>query len=197
MSGLEKALFNLKFTAKQLNRQAIKVGKDEKKEQAKLDKAVAQGHQDIAKLYGTSLARKQQERINLLTLASRVDAVSSKVQTAVTMRQVTGNIANVVRGMDMAMKTMDLERISGVMESFEKQFDDLDVVSSYMETVTSSATASAAPQDVVDRLLQESADRAGVQLSQDLQSATPAKTKVGPTEEEEGGLEDRLRALRN
>jgi len=33
------------------------------------------------------------------------------VQTAVTMRQVTGSMANVVRGMDSAMKSMDLEKV--------------------------------------------------------------------------------------
>ncbi len=38
MSGLEKSLFNLKFTAKQLNRQAAKAGKDETAEKNKLKK---------------------------------------------------------------------------------------------------------------------------------------------------------------
>lgn len=38
MSGLEKSLFNLKFTAKQLNRQAQKAGKDETAEKNKLKK---------------------------------------------------------------------------------------------------------------------------------------------------------------
>ena len=38
MSGLEKSLFNLKFTAKQLNRQAQKAGKDETVEKGKLKK---------------------------------------------------------------------------------------------------------------------------------------------------------------
>ena len=37
--------------------------------------------------------------------------MSSRVQTAVTMRQVTGSMANVVRGMDSAMKSMDLEKV--------------------------------------------------------------------------------------
>jgi charged multivesicular body protein 1 len=41
MSGLEKALFNLKFTTKQLNRQAAKAGKDETAEKAKLEKVCA------------------------------------------------------------------------------------------------------------------------------------------------------------
>lgn len=38
MSGLQNALYNLKFTAKQLNRQAAKATKDETAEKAKLKK---------------------------------------------------------------------------------------------------------------------------------------------------------------
>merc|ERR1711964_691298 len=68
MSGLEKALFNLKFTAKQLNRQAAKASKDEKTEKDKLKKAIQQGHNDIAKIYAQNAIRKQNERLNLLRL---------------------------------------------------------------------------------------------------------------------------------
>lgn len=73
--------------------------------------AIQQNHGDIAKIYAQNAIRKQNERLNLLRLASRIDAVSSKVQTAVTMRQVTGSMANVVKGMDVAMKAMDLEKV--------------------------------------------------------------------------------------
>ena len=48
----------------------------------------------------------------MLRLASRVDAVASRVETAVTMRQVTGNMAAVVKGMDKAVDTMNLEKVS-------------------------------------------------------------------------------------
>lgn len=70
-----------------------------------------QGHSDIAKIYAQNAIRKQNEKLNLLRLASRIDAVSSRVQTAVTMRSVTGSMANVVKGMDSAMKAMDLEKV--------------------------------------------------------------------------------------
>ncbi|KAI9861968.1 MAG: Vacuolar-sorting protein SNF7 [Trichoglossum hirsutum] len=197
MSGLEKALFNLKFTAKQLNRQAAKAGKDETAEKNKLKKALQQNHNDIARIYAQNAIRKQNERLNLLRLASRIDAVSSRVQTAVTMRQVTGSMANVVRGMDQAMKSMDLEKISAVMDRFETQFEDLDVATGYYENATSSATAVGTPQEDVDRLMNQVADENGFELHQDLEAATPAKTKVGPTEQEEERLGERLRALRS
>ena len=73
--------------------------------------AIQQGHSDIAKIYAQNAIRKQNEKLNLLRLASRIDAVSSRVQTAVTMRSVTGSMANVVKGMDSAMKSMDLEKV--------------------------------------------------------------------------------------
>ncbi|KAA8893816.1 Snf7 family [Sphaerosporella brunnea] len=194
MSGLEKSLFQLKFTAKSLNRQAAKAGKEETAEKAKIKKAMQQGNNDIAKLYAQNAIRKQNERLNLLRLASRIDAVASRVQTAVTMRQVSGSMANVVKGMDAAMKTMNLERISMVMDKFEQQFEDLDVATSYYENATGSATAVATPQEDVDRLIHQIADETGMEMRQEMPEAS--KAKIGPTEIEENGLNERLRALR-
>jgi charged multivesicular body protein 1 len=76
-----------------------------------LHQAIQQGHADIAKIYAQNAIRKQNEKVNLLRLGSRLDAVSSRVQTAVTMRAVTGSMTNVVKGMDTAMKSMDLEKV--------------------------------------------------------------------------------------
>lgn len=101
----------IQFTAKQLNRQAVKAGKDETAEKNQLKKAMKQGNPDIARLYAENAIRKQNERLNLLRLASRIDAVASRVQTAVTMRQVTGSMTKVVKGMEGAMKSMNLEKV--------------------------------------------------------------------------------------
>ncbi|KAI9721070.1 MAG: Vacuolar-sorting protein SNF7 [Candelaria pacifica] len=106
-------------------------------------------------------------------------------------------MANVVKGMDQAMKAMDLEKISAVMDKFETQFEDLDVATGYYENATSSATAVGTPQEDVDRLMNKVADEAGVELNQEMEAATPAKTKVGPTEQDEENLGERLRALRS
>ena len=47
-----------------------------------------------------------------MRLASRIDAVASRVETAVTMRSVTNSMGSVVKGMDKAMESMNLERVS-------------------------------------------------------------------------------------
>jgi len=73
--------------------------------------AMKQGHNDIARIYAGNAIRKQNEKLNLLQLASRVDAVAGRVQTAVTMRQITGNMMKVNRSLDVAMKSMSPERV--------------------------------------------------------------------------------------
>ena len=114
------------------------------------------------------------------------------------MRQVTGSMTNVVRGLDGAMKSMDLEKISAVMDRFEGQTEDVDVLTQEYENATSQATAAATPQDDVDRLMSQVADEAGVEIRHEMdEHAAPTKTKAGPSEVEENGLDERLRALRS
>lgn len=51
-------------------------------------KALQQKNIEGAKIYAENAIRKKNEGLNYLRLASRVDAVSSKVQTAMMMKQV-------------------------------------------------------------------------------------------------------------
>ena len=86
------------------------------------------------------------------------------------------------------------------MDKFETQFEDLDVATGYYENATSSATAVGTPQDDVDRLINQVADEAGVELSSEAAAPkeAPVKLPAGQaTEVEEEGLGDRLRKLRN
>jgi charged multivesicular body protein 1 len=85
----------------------------------------------------------------------------------------------------MRKRSTNILQIAGVMVDFEKQFENVDSATELYQDITSSATAVGTP------------DKAGVDLQQDLQEATPAKTKVGPTEQEEDAFTERLRALRN
>ena len=183
-----------------------------------------QGNNDGARIYASNAIRKKSEALNLLRLASRLDAVASRVETAVTMRQVTGNMTSVVKGMDKAMETMNLERvrpppppltpsptlpltnaccqISLVMDKFESQFSDLDVQTSYMEDAMGSTTAVSTPQDQVDALMRQTAEEANIELQHDLATnqvpdviAAPERTSA-VVAEEDGSLADRLRSLR-
>ena len=74
--------------------------------------ALQQGNTEGARIYASNAIRKKNESLNLLRLSSRIDAVASRVETAVTMRQVTGSMTAVVKNMDRAMADMNLEKVS-------------------------------------------------------------------------------------
>lgn len=107
-------------------------------------------------------------------------------------------MAGVVRAMDAAMKGMNLEKISSLMDKFEQQFEDLDVQSSYMENTMSSTTTTAVPQGDVDSLLQQVADEAGLELNMELPSGPQASTIGASTQvsQEQDELTQRLARLR-
>ncbi|KAH9963054.1 hypothetical protein BGW80DRAFT_1438644 [Lactifluus volemus] len=188
MSNLEKTPFQLKFTAKSLHRQAKKAQKDENVEEKirlkKLCMALQQGNNDGARIYSTP--RTQSERRSVAQPAPPCESVACRVEMTVTMRHVTGNMMSVVKGMDKAMETMNLERISLVMDEFEAQFSDLDVQTSYMEDAMCSTTAVSTPQDQVDSLMHH-ADKEVRSL------APPERSAVIGVED--STIADRLRAL--
>ena len=53
------------------------------------------------------------------------------------------------------MKSMNLEKISTLMDKFEKEFEDLDVQTSVMEGAMSQTTATSIPQDAVENLMKQ------------------------------------------
>lgn len=115
-----------------------------------------------ARIHAENAIRQKNQALNYLRMSARVDAVASRVQTALTTRKVTQSMAGVVKAMDAAMKSMNLEKISGLMDKFESQFEDLDVQSSYMENAMSQTTTTNVPQNDVDALMQQVADEAGL-----------------------------------
>ncbi|KAJ9576328.1 hypothetical protein L9F63_006828 [Diploptera punctata] len=194
---MEKHLFNLKFAVKELERNSKKCEKEERIEKQKCKKAIQKGNVEGARIHAENAIRQKNQSLNYLRMSARVDAVASRVQSALTTRRVTQSMAGVVKAMDAAMKSMNLEKISSLMDKFENQFEDLDVQSSYMENTMSQTTTTAVPQGDVENLMQQVADEAGLELNMELpqgQTGTiGASTQVSQEQDE---LTQRLARLR-
>ncbi|CAH1780330.1 unnamed protein product [Owenia fusiformis] len=201
MSKMDDTLFQLKFTGKQLERLAKRAEKDQKKEQAKVKKAIASKNIETARIYAENAIRKKNEGLNYLRMAGRVDAVASRVQTAVTMKQVTKDISSVSKALDKAMSSMDLEKVSKVMEKFETQFEDLDVRTSVLEDAMGTATTLSTPQDQVESLIKEVAAENDLDISDQLADLNPSTASIRSEAEAENKKQDdlsrRLAALRS
>ncbi|XP_058901941.2 charged multivesicular body protein 1a [Kogia breviceps] len=197
--AMDDTVFQLKFTAKQLEKLSKKAEKDSKAEQAKVKKALQQKNVECARVYAENAIRKRNEGVNWLRMASRVDAVASKVQTAVTMKGVTKNMAQVTKALDRALSTMDLQKVSAVMDRCEQQVQNLDVHTSVMEDSMSSATTLTTPQEQVDSLIMQIAEENGLEVLDQLSQLPEGASAVGESSvrSQEDQLSRRLAALRN
>lgn len=196
--ALDNHLFNLRFAAKELSRNAKKCEKQEKEEKQKIITALKKGNREVAQVHAENSVRKRNEGVNYLRMSARIDAVAARVQTAATQKRVTGSMQGVVKAMETAMKTMNLEKVQTLMDRFEKDFENLDVQSATMEGSMSATTTLTVPKAEVDSLIQEAADKAGLELGMEMPEAggTTVGTKAQSVSENDE-LAKRLAALRS
>ena len=111
-------------------------------------------------------------------MGSRIDAVSSRIESAIRMNAITSGMEGVVKGMDAGLASMNIDQLSATMDKFEKQFEDLDVKSAYMDDAMNATTATATPVDQVDQLISAVADQNNLELGGAFVDAGPVKQKI-------------------
>eukprot|EP00884_Botryococcus_braunii_P022534 jgi/Botrbrau1/8965/Bobra.0148s0077.1 len=191
-------IFNLKFTSKQLVKQSHKCEKEEKAEKLKVKKAIEKGNIDGAKIYAQNAIRKKNEALNYLRLASRLDAVVSRLDTQAKMQMINKSMVGIVKALDKALQTNNLERVAATMDQFEKQFENLDIQTEFVEGAMNNQATLSTPEEDVNILLQQVADEHGLEVQLNLpqagtQVAAPQAAPAAP----ESDLSARLAQLRN
>ena len=164
-----------------------------------IKKALTKGDVERARIYAENAVRKKNESLNYLRMSSKVDATSSRVQTAVTMKGVAKNMGSVVKSLDKAINSMELQKISEVMDKFEQTFEDLDVTTSVMENAMGSSTTTSTPASQVDELIKQVADEAGLEVASQMASVPSANIgeSVAASSTVDDPLSRRLAALRD
>ena len=84
--GLDNQLFQLKFTAKQMGRLSSKCLKEEKAEKEKIKKCLEKDNHDGARIHAQNAIRAKTNAQNYLRLSSRIDAVASRLESAIKTR---------------------------------------------------------------------------------------------------------------
>ena len=145
------------------------------------------GNMEGARIHAQNAIRNKTQALNYLRLGARIDSVASKLESAIKMQQVTKTMGSVVKGMDKALASMNIEQISAVMEKFEQQFEDMDVKSEYIEGAMSGATSGVMPEEQVDSLMQQVADEHGLKMADQFSSAVPGAALGGRARRRAGG----------
>ncbi|KAI3975299.1 hypothetical protein MKX01_033539 [Papaver californicum] len=154
---LMNQIFELKFTSKSLQRQSRKCEKEEKSEKLKI--------------YAENAIRKRSEAMNYLRLSSRLDAVVSRLDTQAKMNVITKSMGSIVKSLESSLNTGNLTKMSETMDSFEKQFVNMEVQSEFMESSMAGSTSLSTPESDVNSLMQQVADDYGLEVSVGLPQA--------------------------
>lgn len=189
-------IFNLKFTSKQLAKQANKCEKEEKQERGKVKKAIEKGNIDGAKIYAQNAIRKKSEQLNYLRLSSRLDAVVSRLDTQAKMQTVNKSMAGIVKALERALAGNNLEKVANTMDQFERQFENLDVQAEFVDNAMSNQMALTTPEKDVNSLMQQVAEEHNLEVQLDLPAAGSALPSGSAQANEESDLTRRLAGLR-
>eukprot|EP00916_Digyalum_oweni_P012191 GHVL01020183.1.p1 GENE.GHVL01020183.1~~GHVL01020183.1.p1 ORF type:complete len:134 (+),score=20.75 GHVL01020183.1:309-710(+) len=98
-------------------------------------------------------------------MASKMDAIASRMDTANKSHLITQDISKAVPQLNKALNDLSVEDITRSMDQFEKLFDDLDARSDYVTNAVDSTTATTTPIDQVDSLIQQVADDHALDVS--------------------------------
>jgi len=192
---LQKQLFDIKFTAKQLTRESTKAEKREAEHKIKLKNAIQKGDMERAKICAENALREKQQALSLLKLSSRMEAVAQRLEQAIVMGKVTKSMSKTVDGMEAAFKTMDATKISKVMDNFTAAFDEMDVKTAVMGKELDRTMDSSVQQDDVQNLMQLVADENGLKIGDELKSVPLTRPELTKQATDEQDLEARLRNL--
>lgn len=156
--SLQEQVFNLKLTAKSMQKQSAKAEAKAKQDRVKVKESIEKKNQDVARVHAENAIRQQQLSLTLLRLSSRLSAVAARVEASANMSTIGNNMKDIVSSLGIALDSMDVEKLSMTMDEFEKQVEALDIQSAVMEKSIQTTTASTTPEDQVEQLMRQVAD---------------------------------------
>ncbi|KAL2758596.1 hypothetical protein ACRALDRAFT_1068872 [Sodiomyces alcalophilus JCM 7366] len=194
--------FQARFQAKQARREAQKAAKQDPILKKQIQDLLKAG--DTAKAYQKAkmLLSKQAIAQQMDSMADMAELSATQIQANNAMNRMTHMMGQSSRTMAMAQRNVNPEKTLVTLEQFKQQNEEYAMSNGIYQDAISQSTSTQVSEDAVHELLGKLADDAGVQLSQQLNSATPAKAEPAtsvttePTAEEEDALQQRLRALR-
>lgn len=204
--ALSNTLFNLKFTQKQLTKQANKSLKESGTNEKKLGKLLSEGNSDdndeLIKILASNVIRKKNEHLNLIKLTNKLDVIISKLNTSMIMQQVNGQFMQITHNLDVALKNMNLENITMVMDKFDEQVKEIDLNTETLTSVTDSNSVDPLKfedKDKVNELINKVKDNNNLKYPKvsSVEDTLPAeKEEVDVDADVEDKLAQRLKALR-
>ncbi|KAK3342107.1 hypothetical protein B0T25DRAFT_560006 [Lasiosphaeria hispida] len=196
--------FQARFNAKQARREAQKAAKQDNELKKQIQTLLKKGETGQAAQKARMLLAKQAIAAQMDQAADMAELSVAQIQANNAMNRMTHMMAQSSRTMNRAQKNVNAEKTLLTLEQFKTQNEEYAMSNGIYQDAMTTSTSVQVSDDAVHELLGKLADDAGVELGQELSTAStskvdpvkePAATSE-PTAEEEDALQQRLRALR-
>ena len=111
-------IFELKYLCKQLNQHSNKCEQEERAQKKKAKAALEKGNMEGAKIHASNAIRKKGEALNYLKLASRLDAVISRLDQQNTLSQVNKSASGITKNINRLLSSVPTEKMASVCISY-------------------------------------------------------------------------------
>jgi len=192
--------FQARFQAKQARREAQKAAKQDPILKKQIQDLLKKGETQKAYQKAKMLLSKQALAQQMDQMADMAELSAAQIQANNSMNRMTQMMAQSSRTMNVAQKNTNPEKTLVTLEQFKQQNEEYAMSNGIYQDAITQSTSTQVGEDAVHELLGKLADDAGLELSKELNQATPSNAEPQqtnePTAEEEDKLQQRLRALR-
>ncbi|GKU02841.1 hypothetical protein FLAG1_05237 [Fusarium langsethiae] len=192
--------FQARFQAKQARREAQKAAKQDPILKKQIQDLLKRGETQKAYQKAKMLLSKQALAQQMDQMADMAELSAAQIQANNSMNRMTQMMAQSSRTMNVAQKNTNPEKTLVTLEQFKQQNEEYAMSNGIYQDAITQSTSTQVGEDAVHELLGKLADDAGLELSKELNQATPSNAEPAqtnePSAEEEDKLQQRLRALR-
>ncbi|KAL7783900.1 Snf7 family protein [Trichoderma ceciliae] len=191
--------FQARFQAKQARREAQKAAKQDPILKKQIQDLLKKGETQKAYQKAKMLLSKQALAQQMDQMADMAELSAAQIQANNSMNRMTHMMASSSRTMNLAQKNTNPEKTLVTLEQFKQQNEEYAMTNGIYQDAITQSTSVQVGEDAVHELLGKLADDAGLEVSFELNKATPTTAEpqtAEPTAEEEDKLQQRLRALR-
>lgn len=111
---LSDQIFEMRYMCKMLNVQSQKCEKEQAVQKQKAKIALEKGSREGARIHAENSIRKKEEAVTYLTMASRLDAVISKLDQQNSMAQINSSMTGVAKNINRFLKFTSAEKVQKV-----------------------------------------------------------------------------------
>jgi charged multivesicular body protein 1 len=160
----------------------------------------------ISRIHASSAVREQKRHVRLLTDAAAASVIVNDLKAAASTRDNARTLGMASKGLERASRSINLENVLAHANNFLARSEDFKIASSAIQDVSDGVQMQQEGpegQGDVDKMMEELADDAGVDMRMNLEQESVPKQEVGVAAtkqndtEIEGALGARLKALRN